>query len=72
MNLSTPIAIIIGSGLIAASLFLAAPRYEIYPIGNSNNPAAWKINKLTGDVSLCATATSADTQAGCSVKLKQY
>ncbi len=70
--LTTPMAIIIGAGLLAIAIFLAAPRYELFPIGNSTNPAAWKVNKLTGDVSLCATASGQNTEAGCSVKLKQF
>ena len=70
--MNTPLAIIIGSAIIGGSIYLAAPRYELFPIPNSANPAAWKVNKLNGEVSLCATASGENTSAGCSVQLKQF
>lgn len=72
-TLTTPLAIVIGAALIALAISSSAPtRYELFPIANSTNPAAWKLNKATGDVSLCATASGQNTEAGCSVKLKQF
>jgi len=69
---STAIAIIVGSGIVATAIFLSAPHYTLYPIANSTNPASWKINLQTGDISLCATAAGEGTEAGCSAHLKQF
>lgn len=70
MNL--PIAIIVSSVLIAASLYCTTPRYELIPVPTSANAAAWKIDRLNGDIYLCATAAGKDTESGCSAKLKQF
>lgn len=70
--MNTPIALVIGFGLLAAAIFLASPHYQMYPITSSTNPAAWRVNQLTGDVSLCASAAGEGTEAGCTAKLKQF
>ena len=71
-HLSLPTSIIISGFIIAFSLYLTAPRYELLPIPSSTNPAVWKIDRVNGNVSLCATASGKDTEAGCTAKLKQF
>ena len=71
-QINLPISIIISGFIIALGSYLTAPRYELLPIASSTNPAVWKIDRVNGNVSLCATASGKDTEAGCTAKLKQF
>ena len=44
----------------------------VIAITNSSNATAWKINRLTGDVFICATPSGENTQAACSARLTQF
>ncbi|MBY0407948.1 MAG: hypothetical protein K2Q01_09670 [Rickettsiales bacterium] len=70
--MNTPLAIIIGAGLIAAAMVISTPHYTLIPIVGTANATSWKVNNLTGDVYICATPSGDQTQAGCSSKLTQF
>lgn len=54
--MTIPKAILMSAALLAAAIIIFSfyNRYEVIG-GNSAAPAAWKIDKLTGDVWLCAS-----------------
>ena len=70
--MNQPIAIVISGFLIAAGIYCSTPRYEIITVPSSTNPAVWKLDRMNGDVSLCATSSGKDTESGCSAKMKQF